>query len=62
MLNLFWFHFSIAVNFENKVGAVGFTTRIAPFLYPVTLLKVDPASGDIVRDKHGLCVHAKPGV
>ncbi|PVD22086.1 hypothetical protein C0Q70_17890 [Pomacea canaliculata] len=49
------------VNFENKVGAVGFTTRIAPFLYPVTLLKVDPANGDIVRDKHGLCVHAKPG-
>ncbi|KAL8558160.1 hypothetical protein ACOMHN_035465 [Nucella lapillus] len=49
------------VNFENKVGAVGFTTRIAPALYPVTLIKVDPESGKPVRDKSGMCQHAQPG-
>ncbi|GFS03074.1 long-chain fatty acid transport protein 4 [Elysia marginata] len=49
------------VNFENKVGAVGFTTRIAPFLYPITLVKVDPSTNNIVRDSSGVCVLAKPG-
>ena len=50
------------MNFENKIGAVGFTTRIAPFLYPITLVKVDPATNDIVRDADGVCVLAKPGI
>ncbi|XP_067662687.1 long-chain fatty acid transport protein 4-like [Haliotis asinina] len=49
------------VNFENRVGAVGFTTRIAPFLYPVTLIRVDEASGEPLRDRHGMCIHAQPG-
>lgn len=49
------------VNFENKVGAVGFTTRILPILYPVTLVKVDLVTGEYVRDKNGVCVHAQPG-
>lgn len=49
------------VNFENKVGAVGFTTRLAPFLYPVTLIKVDPQTGEPVRDRNGVCVKAEPG-
>ncbi|KAL8596763.1 hypothetical protein ACOMHN_053859 [Nucella lapillus] len=49
------------VNFENRVGAVGFTSRIAPWMYPVTLVKVDPVSGDAVRDSQGLCLHAQPG-
>ncbi|GFO24753.1 long-chain fatty acid transport protein [Plakobranchus ocellatus] len=48
------------VNFENKVGAVGFCTRIAPFLYPITLVKVDPHTNNIVRDRDGVCVLAKP--
>lgn len=49
------------VNFENRVGAVGFTSRIAPWLYPVTLVKVDPVTGEPVRDSQGLCVHVQPG-
>ena len=49
------------VNFENKVGAVGFTTRIVPFVYPITLVKVDPVTGQIVRDSHGVCVKSEPG-
>ena len=55
------FPLSSSVNCENKVGAVGFTTRIAPMLYPVTLVKIDPVTGEPVRDKNGVCVHAQPG-
>ena len=55
------FPLSSSVNFENKVGAVGFTTRILPMLYPVTLVKVDPVTGEPIRDKNGLCLHAQPG-
>ncbi|BFZ05567.1 hypothetical protein BsWGS_08606 [Bradybaena similaris] len=49
------------VNFENKVGAVGFGTRIAPFLYPITLVKVNPETNEILRDRNGVCVKAEPG-
>ena len=33
---------------------------IAPFMYPVTLIKVDEEN-KIVRDRNGVCVKAKPG-
>ncbi|CAG5115530.1 unnamed protein product, partial [Candidula unifasciata] len=49
------------VNFENRVGAVGFGTRIAPFLYPITLVKVDPETNEVLRDKNGVCIKAEPG-
>uniref|UniRef100_A0A0B6Z9V5 Very long-chain fatty acid transport protein n=1 Tax=Arion vulgaris TaxID=1028688 RepID=A0A0B6Z9V5_9EUPU len=49
------------VNFENRIGAVGFGTRIAPFLYPITLMKVNPETNEIIRDKNGICVKAEPG-
>ncbi|XP_064649666.1 long-chain fatty acid transport protein 4-like [Lineus longissimus] len=49
------------VNMDNKVAAVGFTTRIAPFLYPVTLIKVDELTGSPIRDSHGLCIQCQPG-
>ena len=50
------------INFENKVGAVGFTTRILPAVYPITLVKVDPATGQVVRDPAtGVCVKSEPG-
>ena len=51
----------ISVNPDNKVGAVGFTTMIAPFLYPITLIKIDERTGEHVRDRNGVCVRAKPG-
>uniref|UniRef100_A0A0L8FZ86 Long-chain-fatty-acid--CoA ligase n=2 Tax=Octopus bimaculoides TaxID=37653 RepID=A0A0L8FZ86_OCTBM len=49
------------INIDNTVGAVGYTTRILPFLYPVTLVKVDEYTGEPVRDTNGICVKAKPG-
>ncbi|KAL4219699.1 hypothetical protein ACF0H5_022269 [Mactra antiquata] len=48
------------INFDNRVGACGFTSMIAPFMYPVTLIKVDE-DNNIVRDSNGVCVRAKPG-
>jgi len=49
------------INPDNTVGAVGFTTRIAPALYPVTLIKIDKETGVPVRDRFGLCVKCEPG-
>ncbi|XP_060078888.1 long-chain fatty acid transport protein 1-like [Ylistrum balloti] len=48
------------LNPDNKVGAVGFTTMIAPFLYPITLIRVDE-QGEPIRDRNGVCIRAKPG-
>jgi len=53
--------FVVSVNPDNKVGAVGFLTQIAPFLYPVTLIRVNEDTGELIRDKNGLCVRCKPG-
>jgi solute carrier family 27 fatty acid transporter 1/4 len=55
--NCFWF----LVNPDNTIGAVGFTTMIAPFMYPITLIKIDERTGEHVRDRNGVCVKAKPG-
>ena len=37
-------------NTQNKEGSVGFITRIAPSLYPVTIVKVDPETEEPLRD------------
>lgn len=50
-----------AVNSENKVGAVGFNTRLAPFLYPISLIRVDERTGDPIRDSNGMCLRCEPG-
>lgn len=49
------------INYDNTIGAVGFKSMILPFVYPVTLIKVDKDTNEIVRDKNGVCVKAKPG-
>ncbi|WAR31240.1 S27A1-like protein [Mya arenaria] len=36
------------INFDNTIGACGFTSVIAPFMYPVTLIKVDSEPGELV--------------
>ncbi|CAB3399629.1 unnamed protein product [Caenorhabditis bovis] len=51
------------VNVDNKVGACGFMP-IYPHigsLYPVRLIKVDQETGELIRDKQGLCVPCRPG-
>lgn len=49
------------VNIDNTPGAIGFQTRIIPSLYPVTLIRVDPVSGEPIRNKFGKCVRCQPG-
>ena len=48
-------------NMEGRLGAVGFTSVTVPWAYPVFLIKIDPNTGEIVRDPNGLCIRAEPG-
>nr|XP_054769942.1 long-chain fatty acid transport protein 1-like [Lytechinus pictus] len=48
-------------NMTGQPGAVGFNSMIAPWAYPVFLIKIDPETGDIIRNSRGLCMRAKPG-
>ncbi|CAD5113864.1 DgyrCDS3028 [Dimorphilus gyrociliatus] len=48
-------------NTDNTVGAIGFMSVVAPFAYPVTLIKVDPYTGEPIRDRNGICIRCKPG-
>ncbi|KAI6191698.1 Protein CBR-ACS-22 [Aphelenchoides bicaudatus] len=51
------------INIDNKVGSCGFLPVYPGIyrLYPVRLVKVDPETGELVRDKNGLCVSCLPG-
>lgn len=49
------------VNMDCRIGAVGFVPRIATFLYPVTLIRCDEVTGEVIRDENGRCTHCKPG-
>ncbi|KAI7686506.1 Long-chain fatty acid transport protein 1 [Sarcoptes scabiei] len=49
------------INVDNKEGACGFISQIAPCVYPATLIKVDENTGEPIRDNNGLCVKVKPG-
>lgn len=43
------------------MGAVGFISRIMPFIYPVTLIKVDELTGEPIRDpRTGLVIRCRP--
>ncbi|EYB87131.1 hypothetical protein Y032_0268g804 [Ancylostoma ceylanicum] len=51
------------VNIDNHVGSCGFFP-IYPYiggLYPIRLIKVDPETGELVRDANGLCIPCRPG-
>jgi len=50
------------VNFSNKLGAVGFISRIFPWLIPSRVVRVNPDTGEFIRDpKTGLCILCRPG-
>jgi len=49
------------INIDNRVGAVGFNSVIAPSFYPIRLIKVDRGSGEIIRDNNGMAVPCKYG-
>jgi solute carrier family 27 fatty acid transporter 1/4 len=48
------------VNIDNTVGAIGFVSRILPQVYPISIIKADPDTGDPIRSKDGLCQTCKP--
>lgn len=45
----------IAVNISNVVGAIGFVSRIIPSVYPISIIKADPNTGEPIRNSNGLC-------
>lgn len=51
---------TFTANIDNTEGSVGFTTMLAPALYPIKLIKVDEATGRPLRDRNGLCITAAP--
>lgn len=46
---------------SSQVGACGFNSRILPYVYPISLVRVDEDSMELVRDSQGLCVPCRPG-
>ena len=49
------------INNTGKVGAVGFSFVIFPFLNRVKIIKVDRATGAVLRGPNGLAIPAAPG-
>lgn len=49
------------MNIDNTVGAVGFVPAFAKKFYPVTLVRCEEETGEIVRGPDGLCIRCKPG-
>lgn len=43
------------VNVDNTFGAIGFVSRIVPSLYPISIIKADPDTGEPIRGPDGLC-------
>jgi len=49
------------INYENRVGAVGFVSVLFPSLLPLGLIKVDQVTGVEIRGPDGLCQRCSPG-
>ncbi|XP_041980169.1 long-chain fatty acid transport protein 1 [Aricia agestis] len=48
------------VNLDSKVGAIGFLSRLVSSIYPLTLVKCDEITGEILRNKDGTCISCGP--
>ncbi|KAJ0171623.1 hypothetical protein K1T71_013173 [Dendrolimus kikuchii] len=48
------------VNLDSKVGAIGFLSRLVSSIYPLTLVKCDEITGEILRDVNGRCITCGP--
>ncbi|VVC99973.1 unnamed protein product [Leptidea sinapis] len=48
------------VNLDSKVGAIGFLSRLVSSIYPLTLVKCDEITGEILRDDKGRCITCSP--
>ena len=49
------------INIDNRIGAVGFNSVIAPGFYPIQLIKVERGTGEIIRDANGMAISCLPG-
>ncbi|XP_068151454.1 long-chain fatty acid transport protein 4 [Drosophila tropicalis] len=48
------------MNHDNTVGAIGFVSRILPQIYPISIIRADPDTGEPIRNANGLCQLCKP--
>ena len=48
------------VNYENRVGAVGFVSVLFPKLLPLGLIRIDRETGVEIRSPDGLCQRCLP--
>lgn len=42
------------------MGAIGFISRIIPAVYPISIIRVDPNTGEPLRNARGLCMTCAP--
>ncbi|XP_049289131.1 long-chain fatty acid transport protein 4 [Anopheles funestus] len=49
------------LNIDNTMGAVGFVPNFAKAIYPVTLIRCDEETGEIIRGPNGFCIKCKAG-
>ncbi|XP_054733869.1 long-chain fatty acid transport protein 4-like [Anastrepha obliqua] len=49
------------MNNDNTVGAIGFISRIIPQIYPISIIKADPDTGELIRGADGFCQRCEPG-
>ncbi|XP_004524668.1 long-chain fatty acid transport protein 1 [Ceratitis capitata] len=49
------------MNNDNTVGAIGFISRIFPQIYPISIIRADPNTGEPIRGVDGLCQRCAPG-
>ncbi|XP_058054806.1 long-chain fatty acid transport protein 4 [Anopheles bellator] len=49
------------LNIDNTMGAVGFVPNFAKAIYPVTLIRCDEETGEVIRGGNGFCIKCKPG-
>lgn len=50
---------SFLVNVSNVVGCIGSVPRYVRWVYPVTLVKCDEATGEPIRNSSGRCIECE---
>ncbi|XP_014090864.2 long-chain fatty acid transport protein 4 isoform X1 [Bactrocera oleae] len=48
------------MNNDSTVGAIGFVSRILPKVYPISILRANPDTGEPIRGPDGLCQLCEP--
>lgn len=65
IFKIFIYHSHLVANFDFTEGACGIIPCCVPFIcrfvFPVTVIRVDPATGEHIRDRNGLCKLIKSG-